>query len=286
VRPGQSLALAYSLFNMQEKIQKSKDLISLMLGKFKRPCLLWSGGKDSMVLLHLTKFELGLELPLVCWREPWMPWKQKFVNQVIQDWNLEVWDWAPSAVQLCQGNGRIDVLNHYQISPAGNQPDFLILARGTEPPVEGEQYLCGVETFLSRPVGTFNFPWDCLLHGHKSSDEDPTSGGIPLKTDVVQNPLSAAAIFPLRDWTDEDIFAYARQKEVPLDPSRYSDGKILKDKHFNPDYYPACFNCVEKGGPEFVSCPKYRCEMNNVSSMVSWAAPKASYCSLREDCEK
>lgn len=272
---------------MDKKIQKTKDLITGMFEKFKRPCLLWSGGKDSMVLLHLTRFGMKLNLPLVCWREPWMPWKQTFVNSVIAKWDLEVWDWAPTNVQLCQGNGRIDVLNHYQISPAGNPLDCLILARGIEKPVGDEPYLCGVETFLARPLGTFNFPWDCMLHGHKSCDEDPTSGGIPLKADLVQNPLSAAALFPLRDWSDADVFAYSEIWDVPMDPSRYQDGKILKDKFFNPDYYTACFACVEKGGPEFVQCPKYKCGMNNVSHLVSYAEPKASYCSLRqEDCGK
>ena len=32
----------------------------------------WSGGKDSMVLLHLMR-ECGFELPVIFFREPWQP---------------------------------------------------------------------------------------------------------------------------------------------------------------------------------------------------------------------
>ena len=142
---------------------------------YKRPCVLWSGGKDSTAMLHLLREMVPEPLPVVCWREPWQPWKQEFCNRVIELWNLTVWDWHPLGVCLCKGNGRIDVLNSYQFGTTGR----MILARGIEPPHEGEPWLCGRETFLSRPLAPFVAPWDLAFHGHKSVDDDPTSGQIP-----------------------------------------------------------------------------------------------------------
>jgi hypothetical protein len=270
---------------MKEIVKESCRVIEQALDKFKRPAVLWSGGKDSMVLLHLIKFQLFHNLPCICFKEPWFPEKQAFANSVIQDWQLEVWDWAPSHVKLCSGNGRIDVLNSYQINMPGiTAPDFITLARGTEKPEKNQPYLCGVETFLSRPLGTFNFPWDSLFHGHKSCDVDPTSGEMPLRTDIMQNPLSASAIFPLRHWTDDDIFDYIHGHQIPYDKTRYDveKHKVLPNTRYNPDYYHACFACCDKKGPEFVRCPKYNVVMNNNPKAVEWFEPSARYCSLRD----
>jgi hypothetical protein len=270
-----------------EKIKLAVGLCERMLAKYQRPCIFWSGGKDSMVILHMLKFLIGRELPVVCWREPWMPKKQKFVNRMIQEWDLVAWDWAPSKMALCHGKNRIDVMNHYQINTAiGQDPQYLILARGTEPPVEGLPFLCGLETFISRPFGTFNFPWDCAFHGHKSVDEDPLSGKLPLAVDLMQNPNAADAIFPLREWSDEDVFEYHRLHEVPFDETRYDieNKAVLKnDKEDNPDYYRTCFKCCDPTSSKFVRCPKYDVEMNNVSHLVPWIEPAMPYCGLRDE---
>lgn len=275
---------------MDEKLKTlvaaSSQTIEKALERFKNPCTLWSGGHDSMVMLHLLKFQLGYDFPVVCWREPWHPWKQKFVNRVIQEWNLTAYDYAPSKVELCEGNGRIDVLNFYQTGPLSN-PNHLMLARGTESPRVGDEWICGVDTFLSRPTGTFDFQWDLMFHGHKNVDEDPTSGKIPLETDLVLRPGAASALFPLRHWTDEDVFQYTLDVEMPFDGTRYDlkDGQLTaydkSDLHHNPDYYHTCFECVKRDNPAFVHCPKMNMTINNVSNAVIWREPSADYCNLR-----
>lgn len=265
---------------LDDKISSAVRTITAALDQYRKPCVLWSGGKDSMVLLHLLRGG-GYHFPVVCWREPWMPWKQRFVNRIIDAWSLEVWDYAPSAVALCKGNGRIDVMQHYQIGAGA-----MILARGTEPPEEGKPWLCGRDTFLSRPVGSFAFPWDGMFHGHKSCDADPTSGGVPLKVDVLHTPGSAASIYPLREWTDEDVFAYIDRFGVPYDESRYartpSGWTILPEKDGNPDYYHTCFRCCDPDAPAFVACPKLGVEINNIAGQLRFIAPAMAYCGLRQ----
>ena len=266
---------------LRDKVNSSITLILRTYADFKRPCLLWSGGKDSMVLLDILRKNFP-ELPdIVCWREPWMPSKQRFVNRVIQEWGLAVFDYAPARVSLCKGNGRIDVLNHYQI--IGDQE--VTLARGTEPMSPFEPYLCGVKTFLSRPTGGFNAPWDMLLIGHKSCDEDPTSGRIPLGLDVKLHPGGASSIFPLRHWTDEDILDYTIAEGVPFDEERYDivDGRLKSKPSLdsNPDYYRTCLKCCDPDEGEFVHCPRLDAQINNISRAVVWQQPAAEYCSLR-----
>lgn len=236
-----------------------------------------------MVLLDILRKNFPCLPDIVCWREPWFPEKQKFVNRMIQEWKLTVYDYAPSRVSLCKGNGRIDILNHYQIF----EDQEVTLARGTEPPDGNTEWLCGVKTFLSRPLGGFRAPWDILLIGHKSCDEDPTSGQIPLKLDIKFHPGGASSMFPLRNWTEDDILSYTLLNEVPFDPTRYAhdsnSGKLysIKDISSNPDYYRTCLKCCDPDAGEFVHCPRLKADINNISGAVSWHQPSAAYCSLR-----
>jgi 3'-phosphoadenosine 5'-phosphosulfate sulfotransferase (PAPS reductase)/FAD synthetase len=40
------------------------------LGQCANPVVLWSGGKDSTAMLHLIRYEVGANLPVIQWREP------------------------------------------------------------------------------------------------------------------------------------------------------------------------------------------------------------------------
>ena len=254
-----------------------------MLASHNRPCVLWSGGKDSMVLLHILR-QLTPPMPVICWREPWLPYKQRFANKIIDDWNLNVWDWHPASVSLVKGNGRIDVLNAYQM---GLQGATLTLARGIEKGSKEERPLCGRDTFMSRPVAPFVPPWDVCFHGHKSCDIDACSGPVPLEVDIMDTPGMMACVFPLRHWTDEEVFEYIEDEEVPYDKKRYAkvggEWQVLPYQRENPDYYPACMRCLDPDEGAFVHCPKYNRQINNVSDRVKWQEPKAAYCNLRSE---
>jgi hypothetical protein len=272
---------------LDRKVEVAVDFLDRMLKTARNPVILWSGGKDSMVVLHMLKFLMKRELPVVCWREPWMPEKLRFINRIIDEWNLEAHDYAPSAVSLCRGKeSRVDIMECYQVSSAAQKPEYIMVARGTIVPEEGRSFLCALETFLSRPLGTYNFPWDCMVMGHKSSDDDPTVGRVPLQVDRLQLENAGTILYPIREWTDDDVFEYHERHSVPHDETRYDvkNRQVLKKNSTNSDYFHTCTKCCDPTSASFVRCPKYGIDVNNVSHRVPWVEPNFAYCGLgRED---
>lgn len=254
-----------------------------------RPAVLWSGGKDSTVLLHLAR-RVRPDIECIQWRLPWLPRKWEFHDNLSREWNLTVHDQLPAWAGLCHGNGRVDIMEGYHIGA-----EVMVVARGTEPFEEGEPWVCGLE-WLARPKAQqTDFPWDVLLCGHKNGDEDPCSGPVPLQLDVLRAQGCAPVHFPLRNWSDGDVTEYTLAEGVPWDRNRYemdrtdladppdrSDLLVTKaDKALNSDYYQACLRCIDKREGEFVRCPKLQMTVDNISARCSEYVPRHTYCSLR-----
>jgi hypothetical protein len=166
---------------------------------------------------------------------------------------------------------RFDFLKYYQWGRA----TALILSLGSEEPKDGEPYLCGLKDVLERPLGTFEWPWDAAFHGQKSADVDLIKGHVPLQQDVRRVADAPTQLFPMRNWTDDDIFSYLSAEGVPMDPTRYEvgpDGRWghMADKSNNADYYPICWNCVNRHLSSPVWCPRLRCETNNISHLAPY----------------
>lgn len=261
-------------------IARSRDLIERALIAYPAPVILWSGGKDSTVLLHLIHTIIGRnDIHCIQWREPRFRHRYAYSDRLIREWDLTVHDYAPAAVSLADGldidtgNIRFDYLKHYQIGATSS----LILSLGTERPATDQPYLCGLHDCLQRPVGTYTFPWRLIFHGQKSADIDPIKGPVPLPQDLRILPDGQAMAYPLRGWTDADIWGYLTAMSIPIDTERYSRDPITgdwghsPDKSQNADYYPICFNCVNRHtAPLPAWCPVKKCEVNNISHAVPY----------------
>jgi len=250
--------------------------LELWVNQAQNPVVLWSGGKDSNAMLHMILFGLGVKLPVIQWREPRFRHRYAFSDRLAKEWDLEVYDYAPSRVALSDGpdietgEPRFDFLKYYQ----WGKSTAIILSLGTEHPKEGEPYLCGVTDVLQRPVGSFVFPWDSVFHGQKSFDVDLIKGGVPLMQDVRTTNDAPTQFFPLRAWTDADVFGYAEQYGCPIDETRYVKINGVwghnPDKSQNADYYPICFNCVNRHKGPIVFCPKMQAEVTNISERAPY----------------
>jgi hypothetical protein len=254
-----------------DTIEESELLIEQIMQEYRNPVLMCSFGKDSMVLLNLVR-DLGYRIPVIFHREPFMPHKYKFANEIIQKWNLTVYDYAPVRTTFCKRQGKMEVLNEYQIGA-----ETCMVPTGIIEPKPGEEYLCALKDLLYKPVGTFNYPWDLCFIGHKSSDVDPLHGKLEFEIDVKRHLNSAHFAFPIRKWSDDDVWDYLEEFDVPFHKERYENRQEKADKTENPDYFPACTACIDRDQPQAVHCPKLGRPINNLSNRIPYLEPTFDY---------
>ena len=130
--------------------------------------------------------------------------------------------------------------------------------------------------FLIRPCGIFSYPWDSAFVAHKDVDDDPIFGPVPLHSKVVYRDEGPDYVFPIREWTHNDVWDYTEQFNVPFQADRYdlANRREWPDKEFNSDWYPTCFRCVDKRiSGQTVFCPKLKKELKNAAD----AAPEFGY---------
>jgi hypothetical protein len=252
-----------------QKLAAARLQVRTIMRVAERPAVMCSFGKDSMVLLHLVRTE-GFNLPVIFHREPFLPRKYYFSRKVIALWNLTIYDFPPLQTAVQEHGGNYEIVNYY---PAGARP--CLVPTGLTAPAAGEKPLCALHDIYLKPTGTFNYPWDVVFHGHKSSDVDPVYGPVPLSADFARNIDSASAAFVLRHFTDEDIWTYTERFKLPVHDERYekADGawRERADRTQNPDYFPACWACMVKDGGA-VPCPRLGgLETANVSAQLRWA---------------
>jgi 3'-phosphoadenosine 5'-phosphosulfate sulfotransferase (PAPS reductase)/FAD synthetase len=253
----------------------AEQIILLALKYAKRPAVLWSGGKDSTVVLDLAR-KIRPEIEVIHFKLPFLSHKYAFHHVAQETYGMTVHDWVPESVALIHGNNRIDVCETYCVGSGSAK-----VLRGTEPFEHGKPWVCGKE-WLNRPKAHVVSDFDVLLCGHKSSDEDPINGKIPLEVDKKVSGRFTEIWFPLRKWTDKDISAYIKDNNVLFDQNRYDSNVVSKpDKHLNSDYVHACFNCVDKRLGKFVHCPKNGIQVENLHEHVLHEQPVAEYCNIR-----
>lgn len=254
------------------KLNRTIDIIGSALEVPNRSAIAWSGGKDSMALLHLMRKMMGLKFPIIFFREPWQPWKYKFQDRIIQEWGLEVYTWHPSLSAMQQSGDEYEVQNVYKFNTT-----TMSCPSGITEPVEGRPWVCAIDMLKRPKQEALLANWDMVWIGHKASDSDPIYGGdAGTRVDCRINPDQSTMMFPFRDWTHIDIWNFIEDADIPIDLDRYEkvDGVWREkiDKALNVDYVHACAKCLDKReyAPKFVYCPKFKGIVENCSNKVPW----------------
>jgi hypothetical protein len=231
-------------------IEKTKERLREILHASPDTAVLASFGKDSLTILLLLE-EMGMRRPVVHFTEPAYPWKQDYANFVISTLGLEVYTPPPLYTAIRSGEKENCLVRHYRVG------------EGTlELPLTLEQSVshCGASLY-NRPHGDMLMPWTSYLVGHKSSDVDATYGNVRLKSYSQVSDTGTALHFPLRDWTDEDIWAYLSTKMIAQLRAEYE----ARTPFMKNDCLQACTLCMFPSEGK-VFCPKLRKEIDNCSS--------------------
>lgn len=244
--------------------KEALQFVEMLLSRFGKPALLWSSGKDSMALLHLVR-EVDKSVPLIFLREPQQPYRYGFATRVIQDWKIEeVHELPPAASYLCRRNDTTSIIHQYRFGDRHlSLPVDLV-------EVDGEPVACGLE-IMQRPKGSVSTPWDLLFSGARSADTDPLLGDMPLSSNLVLQPGFPAVAFPMRSWSDQELWEYIESENVPVQEDRYHKSAgawgEFADKRNNPDYLTGCVRCLAADSGESVECPLYK-TVNGIGDMV------------------
>jgi hypothetical protein len=256
-------------------VEETLEGVRIVLPQYKRPALLWSGGKDSMILLDMLA---ALDLDIISFRDPWFAHKYDFLQAVQSKYGLRVYDYPPLAQGFQEGKTVLAFMSVYRM---GTEERMFLPKNIEELPEDARElprgFLCAAHDFFARPLGDIIYPWDLLLVGHKSEDVDQIMGEIPLACDVVKFAGRGPDVyFPLRNWTKADVWDYTLKNKVPVQKDRY--GTFFKEadnKRTNPDWIPACVRCVDRRRKDaFVPCPKLK------GRLVSSIAARVPYFEL------
>lgn len=223
-------------------MEKVRQIIKEVLTEAGQPAVLWSGGKDSMLLLALAR-EVRPDIPCI-WFRPGT--HEAFARRMIMEWNLDVWAWEPSDVYLLPNSDGLSLVRE-QAFGESRLPVVLDIE-------DGERCIADVLTERTPRL----FPhFDALLMGYKDSDSHPALGSGFCPPDGWR--LGKAQVFaPLRDMTDEDVWKAIRELDVPFDDERYTNGGP------DPDEIRACTNCLREGEGE-VFCRKVQAMVPRVA---------------------
>ncbi len=241
--------------------------------KDKKPVLLCSFGKDSMTLLHLIR-QVMPDIPVIFWQTNSQKKRYGFAHQIMRDWNLTVYDYPPAMTDIIYKDGRMNGVAAYWLGK-GVMCKVLWLQEA-----DGN-YACAVEDILGRPTcSDYTFNWDCVISGHKKIDVDLLLGKLELKENK-RNIDGLDMLYPLFSWTNDDIWAYIRDNNIPYNRGKYDDnGNVFMDTTFNENYHSACFKCLNPLEKEAVYCEKEKKEVQNAGKLINFEEKLRGYSSV------
>ena len=247
---------------MTLKEKTSLEFITLC-AEGKRPILLCSFSKDSMVALHLIR-QVIPDIPVILWKTNSQQERYSFAQEIIRDWGLTVYDYPPLINDIMYKDGKMNGVAGYWL---GRLISYKVLWL-TQP---YGHFSCAVEDILNRPTcDGYKFSWDCVFSAHKKIDVDLLLGNLTLKKESIT--IDALSInYPLLNWTDKEIWKYIRRNNIPYNRRKYDhDGNVLMDTTYNENYYSTCVKCLDPMDNPNVWCERKKKEIQNIGKLIDY----------------
>jgi len=200
--------------------------------KYKKPCLLWSGGMDSTLILALLRQE-GIHVDIVTFGRELLTKKQKArMDALIRDWDLKVFTYPPMNRSFIGDGENISAVFDYIIGDAS--------APNIKDVIDGEKCIADIQgpSLPGSPVD-----WDCVLTGIRKDDEHYATSGLDKTSEwTVGNTTFINVLF---DWTRDEVQAALQAQGLP-----YTEVEDDEDTG-NLNLCTKCLRAIEP-----VECPK------------------------------
>lgn len=179
--------------------------------KAEHPALLFSGGKDSLLLLDIVR--KIRPVTIIHFYDRLHP----EVERILKLWDLDILSWQPA---------------HQYFIPFGDDPALVSeysFGAARLPVVTGimqSKDKCEIEKLRFERMPHFDYPFDVTLWGYKRGDDrHPIMGeAFPICFDLGTTRMLA----PLYHWSDEDVLSEIARRELPYEP--FSDELKMCEK--------------------------------------------------------
>jgi len=221
---------SYWLRDIDELLSKTEYILKEAKARFKKPCILWSTGKDSTALLHMTKNTFFGEVPFDVVHidtTKLFPEMYSFRDRIAKEWNLNL-KIARRDSTLEPGNGTEEevfnccmerkTLALKQLFMKEHYDAAILAIRWDELGVRGKEHY-----FSPR---TTNWEWRIV---RPKTKEEMKEGDAPVKSlsepevwNLYQTDFGKECqhvrVHPILHWSELEIWEYIKRNNVPWNP--------------------------------------------------------------------
>ena len=234
--------------------------IEKALAEHDSPAMFWSGGKDSIVALHLLR-QVHSSPAVIFLGHIYgsSSWRWKWALQELTEQNLCAFFMPPTCFQLCQNGDDFLLLGAYAFN--GQLLSTSAFLHSKDKRGDSGPFTCARHEILSAPLAPQGLKgaWNMFVTGQRSSDilkcafTSDMNQGEPWQGETIAPAGGGVRVTPLLHWQRSDVWDYIRRHGLRYQRERYEGGSAAMDF----DSGQACWDCLDtRHTGQTVICPK------------------------------